>query len=321
MRVATYNILKGGSQRVHWVRMIEDFGVDLLLVQESYPHHEHLPPNLFPDAGSRCAWGMAGKNGWGSGVFSRTGSVMPVAVPNFSGWVVGAEISGASWQVRMADPLLAFSVHAPSKGEAYWKQVNKLLDEIKKVAAGRQCETPLRKSEMPSKTISINRAPVLTLWASVVAERLGFDQDEGLSLAKALAGLTALSKGRRLGIYKPHEQGAKEAREKEHGEEFWIELCGRPLPARNTEKGIRAVKGAQVIEPGGVRRYLESKFGDDLGRVQSAMQRLARTFEPKELADIAFRLYERFRPAIPEGVRGWGAKGNLDLGVIEGLAR
>ena len=43
---------------------------------------------------------------------------------------------------------------------------------------------------MTSKTISINRAPVLTLWAAVVAERLGFDEDEGLSLGKALAGLT-----------------------------------------------------------------------------------------------------------------------------------
>ena len=95
---------------------------------------------------------------------------------------------------------------------------------------------------MPSRTISINRAPVLTLWAAVVAERLGFDEDEGLSLGKALAGLTAQTKGRRLGIYKPHEEGAKEAREKERGEEFWIELCGRPLPAKNTEDGIRAVK-------------------------------------------------------------------------------
>ena len=74
MKVATYNILKGGSQRVHWVRMIEGFGVDLLLVQESYPHHEHLPPHLFPDAGSRCAWEMAEKNGWGSAVYSHTGS-------------------------------------------------------------------------------------------------------------------------------------------------------------------------------------------------------------------------------------------------------
>jgi hypothetical protein len=174
---------------------------------------------------------------------------------------------------------------------------------------------------MTSKTISINRAPVLTLWAAVVAERLGFDEDEALTLGKVLAGLNAQAKGRRLGIYKPHEQGAKEAREKERGEEFWIELCGRPLPVRNTEKGIRAVKGAQVIEPGGVRRYLEGKFGDDLGRVRSAMQRLAWSYPSKELADIAFRLYERFRPAIPEGVRGWGAKGDLDLGVIEGLAR
>jgi hypothetical protein len=91
---------------------------------------------------------------------------------------------------------------------------------------------------MTSKTISINRAPVLTLWAAVVAEQLGFDEDEGLSLGKALAGPTAQTKGRGLGIYRPHEEGAKEAREKERGEEFWIELCGRPLPAKNTEDGL-----------------------------------------------------------------------------------
>ena len=49
------------------------------------------------------------------------------------------------------------------------------------------------------------------------------------------------------------------------------------------------------------------------------MQRLAKSFEPKELAEAA--LYERFRPAIPEGLKGWGAQGSLDLGVIEGLAK
>jgi exonuclease III len=118
VKLATYNILKGGSLRVHWVRMIEDHSVDLLLVQESYAHHEHLPPLMYPNAGKQSAWEMAEKNGWGSAVFSRTGSVKPVAVPNFTGWVVGVEISGASWQAGIADPLLAFSVHAPSKGEA-----------------------------------------------------------------------------------------------------------------------------------------------------------------------------------------------------------
>src|SRR5947209_8318589 len=110
--------------------------------------------------------------------------------------------------------------------------------------------------KMASTTISINRAPVLTLWAAVVAQRLGFDEDEALTLGKAVAGLNAQAKGRRLGIFRPHEENAKKAREKERGEEFWIEICGRPVPVKNTDDGIRAVKGAQVIEPDSVRRYL-----------------------------------------------------------------
>jgi hypothetical protein len=173
---------------------------------------------------------------------------------------------------------------------------------------------------MPSNTISINRAPVLTLWAAVVAECLGFDEDEAMSLGKCLAGLTAQAKGRSLGIFKPHEEGAAAAREKERGEEFWIEICGRPLPAANTAEGVRAVTGTQVIEPAGVRRYLNSKFGDDLAEVREAMARLAGSFQPKDLAEEAFRLYERFRPKTPSGTKGWGAKGVLDLAVIDRLA-
>jgi hypothetical protein len=173
--------------------------------------------------------------------------------------------------------------------------------------------------DMSSKTIPIKRAPVLTLWTCVVAECLGFDEDEGMSLGKCLAGLTAQAKGRSLGIYKPHEDGAEAAREKERGEEFWIELCGRPLPAKNTEAGVRAVSGSSVVEPASVRRYLNGKFGNDLGEVREAMLLLAASFQPKDLAEEAFRLYEHFRPKIPSGVKGWGAKGVLDLAVIERL--
>jgi hypothetical protein len=32
-------------------------------------------------------------------------------------------------------------------------------------------------------------------------------------------------------------------------------------------------------------------------------------------------LYERFRPAVPQSSKGWGAKGELDVEVIEGLAK
>jgi hypothetical protein len=41
---------------------------------------------------------------------------------------------------------------------------------------------------MAAKIVSINRGPALTFWTAVIAERLAFAEDEGLSLGKALAG-------------------------------------------------------------------------------------------------------------------------------------
>jgi hypothetical protein len=172
-----------------------------------------------------------------------------------------------------------------------------------------------------STTISINRAPVLTRWAAVVAERLGFDHDETLTLGKAVAGLNAQAKGRRLGIFKPHEEKVHKAREKEPGETFLVEVCSRTVPAINTDDGIRATIKGKPTSPESVERYLEGKFGDDLERVKKAMQKLAKAYKPQEMAVAAYPLYERFRPEIPAGVRGWGAGGDLDLDLIESLAK
>ena len=55
---------------------------------------------------------------------------------------------------------------------------------------------------MPN-SIKINRAPVLTLWAAIVAERLGFDRPTALTLGEAVAGLSAYAKGVSLGIIEP----------------------------------------------------------------------------------------------------------------------
>jgi hypothetical protein len=68
---------------------------------------------------------------------------------------------------------------------------------------------------MATQKIKINRAPVLTLWGAVVAEQLGFDQEEALTLGKAVAGLNAQSKGQRLGIFKPGKEKGEKARERE----------------------------------------------------------------------------------------------------------
>ena len=174
-----------------------------------------------------------------------------------------------------------------------------------------------------AEKIMINRAPVLTLWGAVVAERLGYDPDAALTLGKCVAGLNAQTKGRMLGIYgqrKAPEGPGGAPKKVGLGEEFWIEICGRALPARNTADGVRAVVKDEPIDPAGVRKYLESKFGEDLPAVREAMARLAAAFDPEDLAAESWDLYQRFRPEIPKGKRGWGAKGALDLEFIRSLA-
>jgi hypothetical protein len=169
--------------------------------------------------------------------------------------------------------------------------------------------------------VKVNRAPVLTLWGAVVAERLGYDADAALTLGKAVAGLNAQSKGRMLGIFGPPKAAERGGPPKKAGlgEEFWIEVCGRPVPAKDTPDGIRAVIKDQPIDPDGVQRYLESKFGENLLTVREAMVDLANAHEPERLAEVAYGLYERFRPQIAPGTRGWGQAGDLNLDLIRSL--
>jgi hypothetical protein len=168
--------------------------------------------------------------------------------------------------------------------------------------------------------MKVNRAPVLTLWAVVVAERLGYGEESALTLGKALAGLNAQSKGRALGIY--------EAKEKEKGvkttpgrEVQFVQLMGRSIPAIQTEKGPLALNKNEPVDPKSVRRYLDQKFGGELETVLGAMKELAASYDRKELQTAAFTLYEQFRPEVPKGKPGWGAAGEFDLARVRKLAK
>lgn len=176
---------------------------------------------------------------------------------------------------------------------------------------------------MAVRTLQINRAPVLTLWACIVAEGVGFDHPAALTLGKAVAGLNAQSKGRRLGIYRSPEslEGAEAGKKVGLGEEFWVEICGRAVPAKNTDGGVRAVVKDKPIDPASVEKYLAGKFGDALNDVRAAMIALAASYTPEELAVKSFGLYERFRPTISSGKSGWGQKGELDLELVRSLAK
>jgi hypothetical protein len=182
---------------------------------------------------------------------------------------------------------------------------------------------PTASRKTTPTSISINRAPVLSLWAAVVAERLGYDPDEAATLGEAVSVLNARSKGRRLGIFAPgpRDAGRADAAAKVPRQDEQLELLGRPVPVTRTTQGVRAMIGGEVLNPHRIRRKLEQKFGPNYPIVRDAMEHAARSFRPAELAAAAYGMYERFRPSVPPGTRGWGARGGLDLDFIRSLAK
>lgn len=168
--------------------------------------------------------------------------------------------------------------------------------------------------------IPVNRTPVLTLWATVVAQQLGFEQDEALSLGRAVAGLNAFSKGVRLDLFEPMPEAERQRCRTAHpGETVRIDLLCRAVPAVQTPDGLRALRNDKPIDPASVKKYLRGRFGDELNTTTAAMERLAGSLPPDELARLAYHLYERFCPALPSDDESCGPGGTLDIKAIDGL--
>src|SRR4051812_4901215 len=108
----------------------------------------------------------------------------------------------------------------------------------------------------------VSRAPVLTPRA-VVAERLGFERDEALTLGRALAGLTARAEGVRLAILEP--SAPEKVRERRgrlaEGERLEVRLTALTIPVVRTPEGLRAFAEEEPTKPESVARYREGKLG------------------------------------------------------------
>jgi hypothetical protein len=152
-----------------------------------------------------------------------------------------------------------------------------------------------------SPPIRVNGAPVLTLWATVVAERLGHLVDPR---PVRLAGSSARAKARRLGLV----EGRHEAEER-HAQAAALKprvqtlrLLGQDIPVLTAADGtLRAEDDGKPASAKSVQSYIARAFGDRLGEARVAMESLAAFFPPEELNRVGFRLYERFRPEVPEG--------------------
>ena len=170
------------------------------------------------------------------------------------------------------------------------------------------------------KSIQINRAPVMTLWAVVVAERLGHSHDEALTLGKAVTGLNAHSKAKAIGLIQSTDTEPTRKKTKQTDHPTIVQLLGRHIPVVKTKEGVRALTKDEPVAPASVERYLSNKFKDSLPVVRAAMQKLAKSRTPRTLELKAYSLYEQFRPDIPAGEAGWGKAGTLSLETLEALA-
>jgi len=175
----------------------------------------------------------------------------------------------------------------------------------------------------PTPPIHVNRAPVLTLWATLVAERLGYPPETALTLGRFVAGSSARAKARRLGIsdekQDTEERHAKAAELKPRRQ--MVRLPRRDIPVLTADDGtLRAEDDGKPASAKSVQSYIARAFGDRLAEARGAMDALAASLPPEEINRVGFRLYERFRPDVPEGAQGWGAKGELRVERIVGTA-
>lgn len=181
---------------------------------------------------------------------------------------------------------------------------------------GRRLHSPYPPAMTTAGPMRVNRAALLTLWATIVAERLGYPSDTALTLGRFVAGSSARAKARSLRIT-DEPQDATDRRERAAAvipQRQVVHLLGRDVPVVPADDGtMRANDKGQPASARGVRSCIMRAFGDRLGEVREAMEALAASLPPEELNSVGFRPYERFRPDAPAGAEGWGAKGQLRL--------
>lgn len=131
MRLVAYNFRAGGKRGAQnqWSKLLTDFTPDIILAQETRDPRLEIPEHYQLNR-DRFIWYPV-NNRWGSALFIKDGEISPIGLPEFDGWVVGAEVNHPNWQC----PLRVFSVHVPTrKNGSYVKQMNFILDKIAKLS-------------------------------------------------------------------------------------------------------------------------------------------------------------------------------------------
>jgi hypothetical protein len=137
----------------------------------------------------------------------------------------------------------------------------------------RLCSYCTQPRTQPHRSASI--APVLTLWATVVAERLGYPPETALTLGRFVAGSSARAKARRLGIsdekQDAEERHARAAELKPRRQT--VHLLGRDIPVLAADDGaLRAEDDGKPASAKSVQAYIARAFGDRLAEARQGYE-------------------------------------------------
>ena len=185
---------------------------------------------------------------------------------------------------------------------------------------------PSLPDDIDLSPVIINRAPVLTLWAAVLAH-LGpakLPWLSSLTVGKAVAAMLAQSRGRSLGLFEPSaDRGRKRQKtpEEKEREEADVQVLGIKVHIARVDGHVYATISNKPVNAPQCDRYVHQHFGANRPRVIAVMKYLTHCILARGAdgeADVtgrySFTVYEQIRPTLANGqAPGWGQKGELDL--------
>ncbi|KAG1783256.1 hypothetical protein EV702DRAFT_1176445 [Suillus placidus] len=173
----------------------------------------------------------------------------------------------------------------------------------------------LDEAVLKTKSTVVNRAPLMTAWATVVAERLGFEREEALSIASVYTEMNAISKGVSLGIFDKSRK--KEIEPIKGSTQPYVDLLGRRPLYQTQNETWRALDNTSPALPSTAFSYISRAFRQTTPYIIGALRLLAESFPPPELNSKGFGLYAEFRP----NVDGWGKRGEVRCEQILSLRK
>lgn len=186
----------------------------------------------------------------------------------------------------------------------------------------KQTEISTSSADKLERPITINRAPVLELWGACVAHFTHPDLswDLCLSIGSSISTITAISKGRAIGSIAPPDESKKRKGDDDDDEEDLptINVMGFPIITKGDAVMVKG-KPKTTREANLQRKYGEGNYE----RAKDTMMEALESWKGDEddLDGQAFHMYEKFRPDVATGQKGWGRKGELHLSKIKDVVR